>query len=112
MGPGYFPVVISSLLILFGLILFGTSFTRRAGLPMFSWRATFAVLGSILIFGVALKTVGSIPALFGTVIVSSLADPESRPLETLALAVGVSVGCWLLFSKALGMNMPPFLWPF
>jgi Tripartite tricarboxylate transporter TctB family. len=112
MGPGYFPVVISGLLILFGLILLITSFTRHGSMPVISWRPTFAVLSSVLVFALALRTFGSIAALFGTVVVSSLAESESRLRETLLLAIGVSVGCWLLFSKGLGMNMPPFLWPF
>jgi hypothetical protein len=110
MGPGYFPILLGSVLAFVGLILVVRSFvidgealTRLQILPL----VTIAV--AVVLFGVLLQPLGLILSLATVTIVSAFASRESKPLEVAALtcvlaafAVGVFV---------YGLRLPLPIWP-
>ncbi len=61
---------------------------------------------------IAAAPFGLIVALFGVVVMSSFADPQSHPLQTALLAAAAAVGGWLLFVVIMGLNFPVLNWPF
>src|SRR5215831_14593930 len=64
MGPGYFPVVLGGVLILFGLAILGGS--SRNGEPIagsWSLRALIVLPLSLILFGVLMQYAGFVPAM-------------------------------------------------
>ena len=110
MGPGYFPRILGILLIVLGGIL-ALRATRSAGPPMprFKWRPLVVVLGSVVLFGAIVRTVGVALSTVLLIVTASAASHEFRPRESLiagvllaALAVGVFV---------IGLQLQLPIWP-
>ena len=108
MGPGYFPFVISCLLLLFGVITVVRSFlTDGEPVGALAWRAIALVIGSVVAFGLLLPTAGLVIAMLVMVLMSAAASEKFR-FEWAATAglVGLVVFCSLVFVKGLGVPMP------
>jgi hypothetical protein len=108
MGPGYFPLVISCLLILFGLVSIVRSL-RVTGEPIepFAWKPMFLVVGAVFAFGLLISTAGLIISLLVTVLMSAAAS-EKFSFDwkaTLGLAALIAF-CSLVFVKGLGVPLP------
>ena len=107
MGPAYFPLALSFILILIGFISLIRSFIRR-GTPI----GTFTVTGLMLVvvptilFGLLVRKAGLVVVLPILVIVSSFASRQFRWGPVLALAAGLTVFCTLVFLKGLGVPIP------
>ncbi len=107
MGPAYFPMVLSFILIFIGLISLIRSFIKP-GTPI----GAFAVNGLVLViiptvlFGLLARKLGIIVMLPFLVIVSSYASRQFRWGPALALAVGMTIFCTLIFIKGLGVPLP------
>jgi hypothetical protein len=110
MGAGYFPAVISLILVVLGLVLAAVSLLRAGERPTgWDWRAfTFIILSGIA-FAVLLKPLGLVATLLITVVVASLAGRLLGPVPTLLLAAALVVVNVGIFVLALGM--PIALWP-
>jgi hypothetical protein len=110
MGPGYFPRILGMLLIVLGGILALRALRLQgAAIPAFKWRPTLVVLGSVVIFGLIVTTVGMAISVVILIVLSSAASPEFRPKEAViagillaALAVGVFV---------IGLKLQVPIWP-
>ena len=110
MGPGFMPVCLSALLALLGLALIVRARRSGAGLGSLSGaRPLVVVLGSVIAFSFMLEPLGLVLASFTVVLIACCAQAPIRPLESLALAVGLTAGVVLLFVVALGV--PLELWP-
>jgi hypothetical protein len=105
MGPGYFPTVLSSLLMLFGVIAIVRSFIVP-GEPIgtFAWKAALLVLLATLLFGFLIIRGGLIAALLALVLVSASASDKFKFdwKATLGLVLLVAF-CSLVFVKGLGV---------
>ena len=107
MGPAYFPLVLSFVLVGIGLISLVRSFIKP-GTPI----GTFAVKGlalvvvSTFLFGLLVRGVGFIAALPLLVVVSSYASRQFRWGPSLLLAAGLTVFCALVFLLGLGVPLP------
>jgi hypothetical protein len=110
MGPGYFPVMLGSVLAVIGLILVARSFviggdviTRVQIMPL------AIIAAAVILFGVLLQPLGLVLSLALVTIVSAFASRESKPLEVAALTgvmVAFAVG---VFVYALRLPLP--VWP-
>jgi len=110
MGPGYFPFVISCLLLLFGVITVVRSFlTTGEPVGALAWKAIAWVVGSVVAFGLLLPTAGLVVAMLVLVLMSAAASDKFR-FEWAATAglVGLVVFCSVVFVKGLGVPMPLF----
>ena len=59
MGPGYFPRILGILMILLGAILALRALRLRGEpIPKWKWRPTIVVLGSVVLFGAIVQSVG------------------------------------------------------
>lgn len=110
MGPGYFPTVLSVLVLGFGVVIGGMSLAVE-GPPLgrWAWWPMTVVLGAIVLFGLAVERLGLAPTTAAVVAVSSLAAPERRWREVLLFAVLLAAGCVLVFHTLLGL--PLRVWP-
>ncbi|RPH87467.1 MAG: tripartite tricarboxylate transporter TctB family protein [Desulfobacteraceae bacterium] len=107
MGPAYFPLVLSFLLIGIGLISLVRSFVQR-GTPIgaYTVKGLLLVVVPTVLFGLLVKGAGLIVALPLLVLVSSYASRQFRWGQALALAAGLTVFCALVFLKGLGVPLP------
>lgn len=108
MGPGYFPFVISCLLILFGVITLVRSFlTEGEPIGALAFKAILLVIGSVIAFGFLLPRVGLVLAMLVMVLMSAAASEKFR-FEWTAVAglAGLVAFCSLVFVKGLGVPMP------
>ena len=112
-GPGYFPLGLGFLLAFLGALVVFQSLTidTRDGDPIGPWPVKQAViiLGAVALFGLTIPRLGMAVALPLLIGISSLASGEFHWKEVLVNVVVLTVGCWLIFIKGLGLTIP--LWP-
>jgi hypothetical protein len=116
MGPGYFPVMLGSLLILLGILIAGTASTggneEQEALPHAEWRGWAAIIAGPALFIVFGKFFGLLPATFACVFVAGLGDRDMTPKGSAILAACVTIFGILLFSYILKVSMPILKWGF
>jgi len=111
MGPGYFPVLLSCGLLLFGLVI-GIRGLAADGeaLDVASARPLAAVLLAVAVFGLTLERFGLVVSVPLVVLVMAFATPRRRWLEVAASAVVMSAFCVLVF--VVGLNQQLKIWGF
>ncbi len=108
MGPGYFPVVLSFVLLAFGVASVVRSFIQP-GDPVggLAWKPILLVLGATALFGALIETAGLPIAMIVLVLMSAAASTKFRFEWGAALGlIGLVVFCSLVFVKGLGVPMP------
>ena len=110
MGPGYFPLVLSCVLLGFGvLILLNAIKTDAQGdMGSFAWRGILFILPAPIFFGLTVRGLGFVPAIFLTTVIAGMASLKMKFHWALLLAVGVTVFSTLVFSYALGLPFRRF----
>lgn len=110
MGPGYFPTVLSCLLMGFGVMALLRGVRRQgAALGAFAWKQSAKVLFSIVAFAFLLPRAGLIVALLVLIFGSASASVHFRfEWRATLLAFVLLVFCVLVFVKGLGLPMPLF----
>lgn len=112
MGPGYFPLLLGSLLALLGLIVIlralGSS-GRESRLGSIGWREILFVLGAVALFAASLSSLGIVCATVLLIVTAAYAGHEFSWKETILLALVLVVLAYLVFVR--GLNLPFPLWP-
>jgi hypothetical protein len=108
MGPGYFPTVVASLLVMVGVAIVARSFFRDAGsIGRIAWKPMLLVLGSITAFGILINRAGLIVAALVLVLGCAAASDRFRlgvmPLLGLAALIAF---CAAVFVVGMGIPMP------
>ena len=107
MGPGYFPVVLGGLLMVFGLAIAATGLGRRnEPFGPISLRGFGLVMAAIVFFGLTVRGLGFVPALFGTVLMSSLASRQVSLKLAIIVSLALTAFSTLAFVGALGLPYP------
>ncbi|MDP2263799.1 MAG: tripartite tricarboxylate transporter TctB family protein [Hydrogenophaga sp.] len=109
MGAGYFPVALGVILSLLGLLIAIPAFFRKGQPIQVEWKTFVLVMAGIVAFALTLKVLGLVLATALSVIISSLADHDTRWKGRIALAVGVAAVTYVVFSLGLSMVLP--IWP-
>src|SRR5262245_28175566 len=107
MGPGYFPVILGALLILFGLAILAGGLRRGEQIAS-SWspRALIVLPLSLILFGVLMQYGGFVPAMLVLIVGSATASSEFRLVEVLLFAIGLTALSVAVFVWALGLPYP------
>jgi hypothetical protein len=110
MGPGYFPVVISGLLSLFGLvsILRGVTAGTPVSIGAIPWRAMVVLTLAILIFSNSIRPLGLFISVFLSTFAASFAASGQKLLQSVAAAGVIALLCVAIFHFAIGLNLPVF----
>jgi hypothetical protein len=110
MGSGFFPLVLSGLLTLFGAISLARSF-MKPGEPIggFGWKGLILVIAATAAFGLLIRPVGLVVSLAVLIFLSAAASVRFK-LQPLPLvgAVALVAFCAVLFVQLLGVPMPLF----
>ncbi len=107
MGPGFFPTILSAILIVFGVCI--TAVGLRSGEKIqgnLSLRAFLLLPLSLILFGVLMDLAGFIPALAVLVFVSAASGREFKSMEVLLLTTVLTVASVALFIWGLGLPYP------
>jgi Tripartite tricarboxylate transporter TctB family len=110
MGPGYFPLVLAGVLILLGLAIVASAIHDRGGdgIGTLAWRGVLFILTAPIFFGLTVRGLGFVPAIFLTTLIAALASLKMRLHWALLLAAGVTVFATLVFSYGLGLPFRRF----
>lgn len=106
-GAGAFPIVISALLILIGVVIgFRSLFSEGSPIEAFDMTSAVPVVLAVLVAGLALRSFGLVVAVPAAVAISSLAAGSFRPARMIAMSIFLTAFCYLVFIAALGLNIP------
>ncbi len=107
MGPGYFPVVLGALLIVFGLVILAAGLRRSERIAgSWSLRALIILPLSLVLFGVLMEHGGFVPAMLVLIFGAATASSEFRFVEILLFSVGLTAVSVAVFVWALGLPYP------
>ncbi len=109
-GPGTAPRLFMLLLAItaLGIMIHAVVVTGPA-LERFAIRGPLFVTAATFLLAVTIRPLGLVISTFLLVVVSSLATPEMRWLETVIWGAALAALCAILFPYALNLPMP--LWP-
>lgn len=111
MGPGYFPLVLSGIIIFLGVIILLQSFATAAeegpigGVP---WRGLALIMAALVFFGFTVRGLGLLPSLFITSFMSASASRQTSLAGAFLIAAMLTVICLLIFVWGLGMPLRIF----
>lgn len=109
MGPGYFPAVLSVVLLGLGAAIVFTSIgSIGEDIGNYAWRGMVFILAAPIFFGLTVRGLGFVPSIFVTTLIAALAGLKLKPFYAVALAIGVTIFCTLVFSVALGLPFRRF----
>jgi hypothetical protein len=106
MGPGFFPVMLSALLVLLGMlnVLRGVRVQVDERFGKVAWRPLLAITAAVVGFALLLPHLGLLVAVAFLLVCASLGQERVRIVETLCIAVVL-----VLLSTALyvyGLDLP------
>lgn len=107
MGPGYFPRVLSSILMAFGLFVLirGLRIKERVA-GKWGWKPLAFIIVSLIVFGFLMSRFGLIPALIAMFIIAALGGHEFKLMEVLILTALMTIFSIAVFVYALGLPYP------
>ena len=108
MGPGYFPLLLSGLIVLLGgIILVQALIARKDAAPIepVPWAGLGLVLRALVFFGATVRGLGIAPALFVTTFLSALASKHTGLLGAALIAAVMVALCMLIFVIGLGLPL-------
>jgi hypothetical protein len=109
MGPGYFPLVLSAVLILLGgIVLAGSLRGTPQEIGPWALRGMLWILPAPLVFGLTVRGLGFVPSIFLTTLIAARASFHLGVGRSFLLAVAVTAFSTLVFSYALGLPFRRF----
>lgn len=107
MGPAFFPVILSTLLIVIGLISLVRSIIRPGtSVGTITVKGLLLVTGATVLFGLIVRGAGLLIAMPALVIVSAYGSKQFSWRTSLVSAVVLTAFCIAIFLKGLGIPIP------
>lgn len=108
MGPGYVPLVLGGLLAALGIgvIVKGFIAGDDEEIGGLDWRALILVTAAILFFGITVRGLGVVGAVFGASLLAALARSQTSWKEALVIAAGITALSVVIFIFALQLRLP------
>jgi hypothetical protein len=110
MGPGYFPLVLGSLLVLLGILIAIKGFVAADSddIGPVPWKALVLLVAALLFFGFTVRGLGLVPALFVSVFLAALAGRRARVIPAVVIAGCLTALSVLIFVIMLQLRLPYF----
>lgn len=107
MGPGFFPLIVGSLLAVLGMIgvVRGVAAAPSSIGPV-PWRGIILISLSMIGFGLMVRPLGMVPALFVMSIVAAYGSRKMTVTYALVMAVVMTAFCTFLFGYVLNLSVP------
>lgn len=111
MGPGYFPTVLSGIMIAFGLYVMARGLIKGEKIEgVWGIRPLVLVTLGLVVFGFIMERLGMVLALFALFFISALGGHEFKFKEVLILASVMTAAAWGIFIYGLGLPYRLFWW--
>ncbi|WP_430242167.1 tripartite tricarboxylate transporter TctB family protein [Neorhizobium sp. DAR64861/K0K2] len=109
MGPGYFPFILACVLVLLGgVIVFQAIRVHGEPVGALAWRGMAFILPAPIFFGLTVRGLGFVPAIFFTALIAAFASHKMKLLMAVILAALLTVFSVLVFSYGLGLPFRRF----
>lgn len=108
MGPGYFPLILSSVLAALGVYITVQSL-REAPEPIdrnLPARAIICIGAATILFAALFEPLGIFPCVFLSTMLASAAQRSFRPAESAAACASIAALCAAVFGYFLGLPVP------
>ena len=109
-GPGFIPLGIALLLLLFSLFTLAKGLIRPTGRTReIPWKRPALLIGAVFLYGLLLPIIGFLPATFilMAILLGLLMKVEKRRwLYVLLFSAVTALGAWLVFSVFLRVPFP------
>ena len=107
MGPGFFPIILGGVLIVFGIYLLASGLRQPEKIAgSWSLRALVILPLSLILFGVLMEHGGFVPAMIVLIFGSATASTEFKFVEALLFSLGLTALSAAVFVWALGLPYP------
>ena len=108
MGPGYFPIVLSGMMIAFGIavMMMGVKNNEKFKGGNWSVRALIVLPLSTVVFGYLMEEVGFIPAMLVLIPLAAASGREFKWKEVALVTIGLTILCTGMFIYGLGLPYP------
>jgi hypothetical protein len=107
MGPGYFPMLLSGLIILIGLVVALRGLAIEGpSVERIQLRPIVFIVAAILMFGYLLDALGLVLTTIALTLVAAYARRDANLRETLLLGGGLAVFAVVVFVYALSQPLP------
>jgi hypothetical protein len=111
MGPGYFPIVLSIIMVAFGIIVIIRGLIKNDRIEgRWGIRPLALVTLGIIVFGFLMERLGMAPSLLAMFFISALGGREFQSKEVLILSVVMIFASWLIFIYGMGVQLNLFSW--
>lgn len=110
MGPGYVPLLLGGILVVLGIAIIVKGFVDPETEPIGTvpWRATIVLFAAVVIFGLAVRPLGLVPATLVAAGLAVVASRKASPVSVVAIAIGLTALCVVIFAFALSLRLPLF----
>lgn len=110
MGPGFFPLALGAVLVLLGALVAAEGVVGGEDRPIgrLPWRAALLIAAALLFFGLTVRVLGLLPALFVALLLPAFAARHTSRRVAVAIAVGLTVLSVLIFVVALRLPLQLF----
>jgi hypothetical protein len=107
MGPGFFPLLLSSLLFGLGVmqVARGLRVAPDGNVQLMPWRGMLFILGATVFFGATVRGLGLVPTTAITVLVAAYASQRMTLRLAIILSVVLTVFVLAVFHYGLGMPL-------
>ncbi|PHP65250.1 hypothetical protein CSC94_20305 [Zhengella mangrovi] len=110
MGPGYFPVILGSAMVVLALIMILTARPNDMPQPMGmdQLRGTLFVAAAFVAFAFTVESAGMLVSVFLVVFLSALGNRNTSMKSALMLAAGTAIVSVLIFRVGLGLQIKAY----
>ena len=107
MGPGLFPLILASVLLLLGIAIAAQSFfVVEEAMGRVPWRGLILILAAPVLFGSTVQGLGLIGAVALATATATFASQRAGLMLSALLTLGLTIFCVLVFSYGLGLPIP------
>jgi hypothetical protein len=110
MGPGYVPLALGGILVALGAAIIIKGFIAGEGeeIGFVDVRAVVLIVAAVLFFGITVRGLGVIGALFGATLLAALARSRTSWVTAIVIATGITALSVVVFIFALRLRLPLF----
>jgi len=104
-GPGFFPLILSVLLLILGFLNFLFSNNQKISFKEINFKSLFFIFSGIILFGILLEIIGFIISSFLSILIFSFCSNKFYIFDRILLSLGIIIFVYVIFIFLLGMNV-------
>ena len=110
MGPGYFPIVLSGILVVLGVVIAGCALFAEKGsktpFGLVPWRGLIMLSLATIVFAAFIEELGLLPGVFVTMFFASLSSKGSSVVRSIVISLSIALFCTVIFGYGIRLTLP------